>query len=140
MAEDDLGHAGLIQRNLERAGVRNPIIHLEDGEELMDFLFMEGQGKKRELDKPYLLLLDIRMPKIDGIEVLKAIKADDDLKAIPVIVLTTTSNPAEVKRCHELGCSNYITKPIDYRNFVEAIHSLGLFLRYVEIPKLGPQK
>jgi CheY-like chemotaxis protein len=136
IAEDDDGHATLIEKNLRRAGLLNEIIRFKDGQETLDFLFEKGKGKKRKHDTSYLLLLDIRMPKVDGVEVLRQVKADKDLKKLPILMVTTTDDPREVELCHELGCSNYITKPIDYDNFMEAVRQLGLFLLVVEVPKI----
>ena len=87
-----------------------------------------------------LLLLDIKMPRVDGIEVLRQLKSDPQTASIPVIMLTTTDDPREVQRCYELGCSVYITKPVDYQAFVEAINRLGLFLQVVRIPDFGPAR
>ena len=137
IAEDDDGHATLIQRNLKRAGIVNEIVRFKDGEEALDYLFQKGEGAKRENGKALLMLLDIMMPKIDGIQVLKRVKADEELRKIPVIMITTTDDPREVERCHELGCSTYITKPIDYEKFVDAIRKLGLFLLVVQVPALN---
>ncbi len=137
IAEDDDGHAALMEKNLKRAGVGNDIIHFKDGQQVLDFLFMEGDGPVRESGKAYLLLLDIRMPKIDGTEVLQKLKQDDELRKIPVIIITTTDDPVEVSRCYGMGCSQYITKPIDYDKFVDSIRKLGLFLMVVEIPAIN---
>jgi CheY-like chemotaxis protein len=137
IAEDDEGHAGLIRKNLARAGIANQLLHFKDGQEIMDFLFRKGDGQKRQSGTAYVLLLDIRMPKIDGVEVLEQVKADPELRKIPVIMITTTDDPREVEKCHALGCSNYIAKPIDYENFVNAIRQLGLFLTVVEVPKVN---
>ncbi len=134
IAEDDDGHAALIQKNLKRAGVTNTIIRFRDGQEVLDFLHMQGDGSKREPEAPYVLLLDIRMPKIDGFEVLSRIKDDPQLRKIPVIMVTTTDDQQDIDRCHELGCSSYITKPVEYENFVHAITQLGLFLTIVDVP------
>ena len=136
IAEDDDGHATLIEKNLKRAGVLNEIIRFKDGQETLDFLFQKGKGPKRENGKALLLLLDIRMPKLDGVEVLRQVKADKELRKIPVIMITTTDDPREVENCHALGCSNYVTKPIDYDKFVGAIRQLGLFLLVVEVPEI----
>lgn len=135
MAEDDEGHSALIKKNLKRAGIENEIIHFKDGQGTLDFLFNKKNGRK--LKMAYLLLLDIRMPKVDGVEVLRQVKADNELKKMPVIIITTTDDPREVSRCHELGCSNYVTKPIDYDKFMDAIRQLGLFLLVVEVPILN---
>lgn len=134
IAEDDEGHATLIRKNLKRAGVLNDIIHLKDGQETLDYLFQRNRKNNRENGLPVLLLLDIKMPKVDGIEVLRQVKEDPELKKIPVIMITTTDDPHEVEKCHAYGCSNYITKPIDYDKFVDAIRKLGLFLLVVEVP------
>jgi CheY-like chemotaxis protein len=137
LAEDDAGHASLIKRNLKRAGLSNRIVHFKDGQETLDFLFQKTDRAKREPNTSYLLLLDIRMPKVDGVEVLRQIKQDAELCKMPVVIITTTDDPREVEHCHSLGCSNYIVKPIDYDKFVESIRQLGLFLMVVEIPKLN---
>ena len=136
IADDDDGHAALIRKNLQRAGIHNEIVRFTDGQEVIDFLFAGGEGPHRQHGAPYVLLLDIRMPKVDGIEVLRRIKGDSELSKLPVIMLTTTDDPREIAKCHEMGCSSYITKPIDYENFVYAIRQLGLFLLIVEVPNL----
>ena len=137
IAEDDEGHAGLIRKNLSRSGIVNEIAHFRDGQEIVDFLFKQGSGPHRESGKAYVLLLDIRMPKLDGVEVLAKVKADQELCKIPVIMITTTDDPREVEKCHRLGCNNYITKPIEYEGFVNAIRQLGLFLAVVAVPKVN---
>ena len=137
IAEDDEGHATLIKKNLKRSGIINEIIHFKGGQETLDYLFQKGDGPKRKNGKPFMLLLDIRMPKVDGVEVLRQVKNDPELRKMPVIMITTTDDPKEVEKCHALGCSNYITKPIDYDKFVEAIRQLGLFLLVVEVPKIN---
>jgi CheY-like chemotaxis protein len=137
IAEDDEGHAELIRRNLTRAGIVNTILLFPDGQEVLDFLFRRGVGPHRRTAQSYVLLLDIRMPKVDGIEVLRQLKADSTLRSIPVIIITTTDDPQEVEHCHSLGCSSYITKPVAYDAFVDAIRRLGLFLSIVQIPVIN---
>src|SRR5438105_2678752 len=134
IAEDDLGHARLIEKNLRRSGLSNTIERFENGQEILDFLFCRGDGRKRSLDTSYLLLLDIRMPQVDGVEVLRQIRQSPELKKLPISMLTTTDDPREVSRCHDLGCNNYIVKPVDYDKFAEAIRQLGFFTSLVEIP------
>jgi CheY-like chemotaxis protein len=138
ITEDDEGHARLIQKNLRRSGINNEFIHLKDGQEALDFLFGNGDEKSKVRgDASYLMLLDIRMPKIDGVQVLECMKADERLKRVPVIMLTTTDDPREVERCHVLGCNSYVVKPVEYEGFVNAVHQLGLFLSVVEVPKIN---
>ncbi|MGZ8940422.1 MAG: response regulator, partial [Limisphaerales bacterium] len=93
--------------------------------------------RMRDPHQSYVLLLDIRMPKVDGVEVLRRLKGDVSLKNLPVIMLTTTDDPEEVKRCHELGCSAYIQKPVDYDKFAEAVQRLGLFLELLLVPEIN---
>jgi CheY-like chemotaxis protein len=133
IVEDDEGHAILIRANLEAAGVTYPIEHFRDGQAVLDFL---GAGRPRP-DETFIVLLDIRMPKIDGIEVLRRIKANANWRTIPVIMLTTTDDAREVQRCHELGCSGYIQKPVDYDKFAEAIRRIGLFVPLLLVPQFG---
>lgn len=136
VADDDSGHVRLIEKNLRRAALANRIERFEDGQQVLDYLFCRG-GHGRERETPYLLLLDIRMPKVDGVEVLRQLKQDEELRKVPVIMLTTTDDPHEVQRCHALGCSNYIVKPVDYEQFAEAIGKLGSFITLVEVPVLN---
>lgn len=137
IAEDDAGHARLIEKNLLRANLANAMIRFKNGQEILDFLFNRGPGPKRQPNASYLLLLDIRMPKVDGVEVLRQIKADPELRKLPTVMLTTTDDPREVDRCHALGCGSYIVKPVVYEGFAEAIRQLGLFVTLVQIPRIG---
>ncbi|MEX0611065.1 MAG: response regulator [Pirellulales bacterium] len=134
LAEDDEGHAFLVQRNLERAGVANRIIHVADGQAALDYIRREGPYTNREPDGPLLLVLDINMPRVDGVEVLTRIKSADVTQKLPVIMLTTTDDPREIERCYQLGCNVYITKPVEYNDFVEAVKRLGLLLQVVQVP------
>ncbi|MCH8830517.1 MAG: response regulator [Planctomycetes bacterium] len=137
IADDDDGHATLIKKNLKRAGLQNEFMRFRDGQETLDFLFGTAQGAKHISGTAYLLLLDIRMPKVDGVGVLKQIKADDELRKIPVIMLTTTGDPREIERCHFYGCSSYVVKPVEYDAFIEAIRRLGLFLTVIACPTIN---
>ena len=136
IAEDDAGHARLIEKNLSRAGMQNRLQRFENGQEILDFLFRRGAGPQRGDNIPYLLLLDIRMPKVDGVEVLRQVKEDETLRKLPIIMLTTTEDPREVQRCHWLGCNSYIVKPVDYEKFAEAIQKLGLYVSLVQVPEI----
>jgi len=136
IADDDDGHAYLIEDNLRRAGVTAAMIRFSDGQEVIDFLFRKTSGLHFEKNHPYLLLLDVRMPKMDGVAVLREIKACPELKKLPVIILTTTEDPREVERCHDLGCNVYMQKPVSFDNFAAAISKLGNFLALLQVPKL----
>ena len=135
LIEDDPGHALLIEKNLRRAGIANDIIVLDNGQKAVDFLFKEGAYKGNQQPVPPLILLDLNLPVLDGFNVLKRIKSDNRTRQIPVIVLTTTDSPHEISRCYELGCNVYITKPVEYDNFSDAIRKLGLFLSIVKVPE-----
>jgi CheY-like chemotaxis protein len=133
IAEDDDGHAELIREGLADAGVCNKTIRFRNGEEVWLFLSVKNGAEARDNNKSYLLLLDINMPKMDGLEVLKNIKTTDELKDIPVIMLTTTDDPREVEECYKLGCNLYITKPVEFVRFAETLRLLGLFIQIVKI-------
>jgi CheY-like chemotaxis protein len=136
IAEDDPGHARLIEKNLARGGLNNQIQRFDNGQAVLDFLFRQGSGPHRALETAYLLLLDIRMPQVDGVEVLRKLKQDTQLRKIPVIMLTTTEDPREVERCHVIGCSSYVVKPVNYEKFAEAVKNLGLYISLVEVPEI----
>ena len=145
IADDDDGHAMLIQEHLEDAGIHNPITRFRDGAEAWAFLSGEGlpAGQPgRDPGQAYLLLLDIRMPRMDGVEVLRRIKAHADLRALPVIMLTTTDDPREVAECYALGCNSYVTKPVLFEDFSEVIKRLGMFISIIAItpPKVSLQR
>ena len=133
LVEDDPGHARLIERNLRRAHITNEIMTLMDGQAAVDYLF--GEGLKRPL--PLLILLDLNLPGLSGFQVLERLKTDGRTKHIPVLCLTTTDNPQDIERCYALGCNVFITKPVEYERFAEAIRQLGLFLSIVKIPNGG---
>lgn len=132
IAEDDDGHADLIIEGIKEVGVRNEIIRFANGLETWNFLDnIDKEDSKKNHN--YLLLLDINMPKMNGIEVLKRIKDDERLKTTPVIMLTTTDDPREVEACYQNGCNLYITKPIDFQKFAETLRRIGLFLQIVRV-------
>jgi CheY-like chemotaxis protein len=133
MIEDDEGHARLIEKNLRRAGIGNDMMHISNGAKAIDYFFgQEGGNLKQE---QILVLLDLNLPEVDGYEIIKRLKGDERTKAIPIIVLTTTDNPREIDRCYQLGCNVYITKPVEYDNFSDAIRKLGLMLAVVKVPQ-----
>jgi CheY-like chemotaxis protein len=134
LVEDDPGHARLIQKNLRRSNITNQIVTVGDGQQALDYLFCEGEYACGECPSPLLVLLDLNLPVLDGYQVLERMKADARTKRIPVIVLTTTDDAREVTRCYQLGCNVYVTKPVDYEQFSDAIRKIGLFLSVVTIP------
>ena len=133
LVEGDAGHARLIERNLRRSGIINHITPVGDGQEAIDYLLNEGEHAGSQRAPHLLVLLDLNLPVLDGYQVLERMKADERTRRIPVVILTTTDDPREVSRCYELGCSVYVTKPVDYLQFAEAIRRLGLFLSIVTI-------
>lgn len=133
MVEDDPGHARLIEKNLRRAGVHNELIQFESGRTLIDYLLAETPPPA--LSGRALVLLDLNLPDMDGYEVLHRIRTEPRTKVMTVIVLTTTDNPEEVHRCYELGCNIYITKPVEYEQFADAIKKLGSMLSIVQLPQ-----
>lgn len=136
IAEDDDGHAALIERNLLRSGMTGKCYRLRDGQETLDFLFRRGDGAKRDTRCPYLLLLDINLPKVGGLEVLRQMKEHQELRKIPVMVLSTTDDPHEVDQCHEMGCSYYVTKPTEPEMFANVITRLAQLFEVVKIPSI----
>ena len=135
MIEDDDGHARLIEKNLRRAGVNNRIVTLPDGASASAFLFgPDGSGLVSK-GKPILVLLDLNLPDMSGIDILTRLKRNEHLKSSPVIILTTTDDKAEIQRCYDSGCNVYITKPVDYQQFANAIQQLGMFMYVIQVPE-----
>lgn len=134
LVEDDPGHARLIEKNLRRANITNDIIVLDNGQSASDFLFCEGAHSNSRLETPLLVLLDLNLPIITGHQLLRRMKEDTRTHHIPVIVLTTTEDSREIHKCYELGCNVFITKPVDYDHFTDAVRKIGLFISIVKIP------
>ena len=134
MIEDDDGHARLIERNIRRSGVNNEIKPFTDGTSAVKYLFgKDGSGIEHK-GQALLILLDLNLPDMTGIEILRQVKENRYLKSTPVVVLTTTDDSQEIKRCYELGCNVYITKPVNYESFANAIRQLGLFFSVIQVP------
>ncbi len=135
MVEDDEGHARLIEKNIRRAGVANEIIPFLNGTDALAYLMgPDGTGavnKGRQL----LVLLDLNLPDMTGIDILEKVKGNEHTKRSPVVVLTTTDDQREIQRCYDLGANVYITKPVDYDGFANAIRQLGLFFSVMQIPE-----
>jgi len=132
MVEDDEGHARLIEKNIRRAGINNGICHFTDGGSAIDYLFNHPDGPAK--NGPALILLDLNLPDMSGTDILARVKSDEHLKRTPVVVLTTTDDKLEIERCYDLGANVYITKPVNYESFADAIRQLGLFLSVIQVP------
>lgn len=134
MVEDDEGHARLIERNIRRAGVTNEILPFKNGTDAVRFLFGgDGSGSVNS-GRALLILLDLNLPDMSGVDILKRVKENEHLKLTPVVVLTTTDDEREIKRCYDLGANVYITKPVNYESFANAIRQLGLFFSVIQVP------
>jgi len=134
MIEDDEGHARLIEKNIRRAGISNALNHFTDGGSAIAYLFEHDDGPVK--NGPALILLDLNLPDMNGTDILERVKSDPELKKTPVVVLTTTDDKLEIQRCYDLGCNVYITKPVNYESFADAIRQLGLFLSVIKVPEL----
>jgi CheY-like chemotaxis protein len=132
MIEDDEGHARLIEKNIRRAGISNTLVHFLDGSSALDYLFNHEDGPRH--NGPALVLLDLNLPDMSGTDILQKVKGDPVLKRTPVVVLTTTDDKVEIERCYDLGANVYITKPVNYESFADAIRQLGLFLSVIQVP------
>ena len=134
MIEDDEGHARLIERNIRRSGVNNDILPFTNGTAAVSYLFgRDGTGLEHK-GRALLILLDLNLPDMTGIDILRLVKENRYLKTAPVVVLTTTDDSQEIKRCYDLGCNVYITKPVNYDSFANAIRHLGLFFSIIQVP------
>lgn len=135
MIEDDEGHARLIEKNIRRAGVNNQIIPFKNGTEALDHMLGKDRSGNVSMGKQYLVLLDLNLPDMTGVDILEKVKTNQHTKLMPVVVLTTTDDEREIKRCYDLGANVYITKPVDYDNFANAIRQLGLFFSVIQVPE-----
>lgn len=127
LAEDSLADAEMAIDALREANLANPIVHVEDGVEAMEYLLREGRFAERETGDPSVLLLDIKMPRMDGLEVLQRIRSNDDLKHIPVVILSSSREESDLARSWNLGVNAYVVKPVDINQFFEAVKTLGRF-------------
>jgi CheY-like chemotaxis protein len=135
MIEDDEGHARLIEKNIRRAGVNNPIVPFANGTAALNFLLGADGSGLTHAGNQLLVLLDLNLPDMTGVDILGKIKSNVHIKRTPVVVLTTTDDEREIKRCYDLGANVYITKPVDYENFANAIRQLGLFFSVMQVPE-----
>lgn len=128
LVEDSLEDANLIMRSLRKHNLGNSIIHLKDGAEALDFIFAKGDYASRKIeDKPRLILLDLKMPKVDGLQVLRKIKSDPRTKPIPVVIMTSSREDRDLIECYELGVNSYVVKPVSFENFAQAVAELGMY-------------
>ena len=127
-AEDTVDDATLTMRALRKSGITNKIHHVEDGAEALDFMYCLGIYSTRNIQRnPKLILLDLKMPKKSGIQVIERIKADPNFRQIPVVVLTSSKEDLDIKQCYALGINSYIVKPVDSNNFFQSLKSLGVY-------------
>lgn len=134
MVEDDDGHATLIEKNIRRAGVNNTVLPFRDGSSALSYLMGEDGSGSIHAGSSLLILLDLNLPDMTGVDILAKIKGNQHLKRMPVVVLTTTDDQREIQRCYDLGANVYITKPVDYEGFANAIRQLGLFFSVMQVP------
>ncbi|MCW3102189.1 MAG: response regulator [Bacteroidetes bacterium] len=128
LVEDNAGDAEMTIRELQRHRIGNHIVHLKDGADAIDFVFGTGIYENRNRGhKPKMILLDLRMPRVSGIEVLKTLKSDERSRTIPVVVLTASAEDPDIRTCYELGVNSYIVKPVGFENFTKAIAELGMY-------------
>jgi two-component system, response regulator len=128
LVEDNPSDADLIKRSLNKNNVANKILHLKDGQEVLQYLFGEGQWKGRTTaNTPKVILLDLKMPKVSGIEVLKRIKSNQETMGIPVVILTSSKEDPDIKECYKLGVNSYVVKPVGFEDFSRTVAQLGLY-------------
>ena len=141
LVEDNPNDLELTLAALEEHNLANRVVSLNDGVEAMEYLLYQGEFKNREKENPAVILLDIKMPRMDGIEVLQAIKSNPDLKTIPVVMLTSSREEPDLKKCYELGVNAYVVKPVNFKDFFNAIKQLGVFWALInELPISGGPK
>ncbi len=129
LVEDNITDAELTIRELKKHNMANNLVHLKDGEEALDFIFGTGQyaGIREIQHPPKVVLLDIQMPKVNGIEVLQKMKSDPSTRAVPIVILTSSKENPDIKKCYELGANSYIVKPVNFDGFAQAIKNLGFY-------------
>ncbi len=137
-AEDDEGHATLVRRNLVRTALASDAVHVRDGQEALDYIYRRGPWSRRTPHDALLILLDLNMPRLGGLDVLDALKHDTRLAHIPVFVLTTTDNPTELERCYARGAAACLVKPLDYGSFGDMVRRLADFLVAARMPSEAP--
>lgn len=135
LIEDNMNDAELTIRALKKNNLANKLVHLKDGTEAIDFIFAEGNYSGRKVENvPKVILLDLKMPKVNGIEVLKKIKADERTKKIPVVILTSSNEDPDIQECYRLGVNSYVVKPVQFERFVKSVSELGLYWMILNQP------
>jgi two-component system response regulator len=135
LVEDNMSDAELTIRALKKNNLANKLVHLKDGAEALDFIFAQGNYSDRNIENnPKVILLDLKMPKVNGIEVLEKLKADERTKKIPVVILTSSKEDPDIQECYRLGVNSYVVKPVDFEAFVKAVSELGLFWMILNQP------
>jgi CheY-like chemotaxis protein len=138
LAEDNPNDVELTIAALTEQNLANRVVVVQDGVEVIEYLRYEGKYKQRKKENPAVLLLDIKMPRMDGIEVLQIIRTDPALKMIPVVMLTSSREEPDLKTCYHLGVNAYVVKPVDFKDFFEAVKRLGVFWALInELPPEG---
>jgi len=137
LVEDDPRDVELTMTALEEYNLSNEVVVASDGEEALDYLYYRGKYQRRSGDNPAVMLLDLKLPKVNGLEVLEAIRADDTLKLIPVVVLTSSREEQDMVKSYKLGVNAYVVKPVDFHEFVNAIKELGVFWAIINEPPPG---
>jgi len=128
LVEDDPAHAEIVRRNLADFRVANRLVHVEDGQAALDYLFRQGRyGDPASSARPHLILLDLRLPKVDGLEVLRRLKEDDQLKSIPTVVLTTSGAESDMVNAYSNGAGSYLVKPVDFTKFTALMEAFGFY-------------
>ncbi len=128
LVEDNISDAELTIRILKKNRLANKLLHLKDGEEALNFLFAQGKYSKRKVENtPKIILLDLKMPKVTGIEVLERLKSDERTKTIPVAILTSSKEHPDMEKCYRLGANSYVVKPVEFEQFVKAVTEMGLY-------------
>src|SRR6202040_3114389 len=140
MVEDDPRDVELTLTALEEYNLANEVVVTRNGEEALDYLFCRGEFATRSSDNPAVMLLDLKLPKVDGLEVLQQIKSDERLKMVPVVVLTSSHEEKDMMRSYSLGVNAYVVKPVDFHEFVNAVKELGVFWAVINEPPPGSVK
>jgi CheY-like chemotaxis protein len=140
MVEDDSRDVELTITALEDYNLANEVVVTRDGEEALDYLYCRGQYANRSCDNPSVMLLDLKLPKVDGLEVLRQVKSDENLRMIPVVVLTSSREEKDLVASYQLGVNAYVVKPVDFHEFVNAIKELGVFWAVINAPPPGSAK